>query len=63
VVAVVVAILPEPVYEQDKKGANSPYFREPLDLVVGMLEDNGDLILYHFDSRRFEPANSKDAGH
>jgi len=52
--AVVVERLTEPVYDGEE-GAGSPYFREPLDMVVGLLDEDGDYTLYHVDSRRFEP--------
>jgi len=35
--------------------SGSPYFREPLDIVLGFLNGDGDFITYHFDSRRFAP--------
>lgn len=37
------------------KGPETPYFREPLNLQLGLLDDDGDFVVYHFDSRRFEP--------
>ncbi len=51
--AVVASILALPAHDTDD--ASSPYFKEPLDIVLGMLDADGDLVLYHFDSRRFEP--------
>lgn len=33
----------------------SPYFRQPLDLVCARIDLDGDLVMYHFDSRRLEP--------
>ncbi|AGX88725.1 hypothetical protein [Candidatus Symbiobacter mobilis] len=38
--------------------AGSPYFREPLDLVVGYVDKDGNFVILHVDSRRFEAANS-----
>jgi len=39
--------------------AGSTYFREPLDLVLGLVWDEtparGELVTFHFDSRRFQP--------
>ena len=35
--------------------SGSPYFREPLDIVLGFVDGDGDFITYHFDSRRFAP--------
>ena len=50
---VVVEILDAPVLDEDQN-PGSAYFREPLDLVVGMLDEDDDFVLYHVDSRRFE---------
>lgn len=33
----------------------SPYFRQPLDFIGASIDQEGDLCLYHFESRRFEP--------
>jgi len=51
--AIVVEKLDTPVYDEEK-GPGSAYFREPLDFVLGFLdEEDGEFVLYHFDSRRF----------
>ena len=50
---VVVEVLDEPVVDAVAE-AGSPYFREPLDLVLGSFF-NGDLIVFHYDSRRMQP--------
>lgn len=56
--AVVVEVLHEPVLD-DEKDSGGPYFREPLDIVLGMFVEQGrhrgDFITWHFDSRRFQP--------
>ena len=51
---VVVSILPEPVIDTSND-SGSQYFREPLDIVLGFLDGDGDFVTYHFDSRRFAP--------
>jgi hypothetical protein len=52
--AIVVEILPEPFFDLEaSKG--SPYFREPLDIVLGLVHPDGSFLTYHFDHRRFEP--------
>ncbi len=51
---VVVHVLPEPVMDAGPE-SGSPYFREPLDIVLGFLDGDGDCLTYHFDSRRFAP--------
>jgi len=53
--AVVLEVLPHPVYG-DEKSAGTPYFHEPLDIVLGMLDSDGDLTRYCFDKRRFRLA-------
>ena len=51
---IVIEVLRTPVF--DERGeSSSPYFREPLDVVLGLVDEDGDFICYHFDSRRFEP--------
>jgi hypothetical protein len=54
---VVVEVLAEPI-SNPEGSAGSTYFREPLDLVLGLYveSDGGEdtISMYHFDSRRFE---------
>jgi hypothetical protein len=47
-------VLPQALIDEEK-GTGSPYFHEPLDIVLGVLGENGEFILFHHDSRRFEP--------
>lgn len=35
--------------------SGSPYFREPLGIVVGLLDDDVELSAMYADARRFEP--------
>lgn len=51
---VVIQILDEPVYDRDLK-SGSMYFREPLTLVAGDIDKDGDFLTFHYDGRRFEP--------
>jgi len=53
--AVVLEVLDHPVYGEEKS-SGSPYFHEPLDIVLGMLDSDGDLTRYFFDKRRFRLA-------
>jgi len=53
--AVVVEVLPVPVTDEDKSVSGS-YFMEPLDLKLGMVDSDGDFIIFHYDSRRFMKA-------
>ena len=56
--AVVIEVLDTPVLDREDE-AGSTYFREPLDLVLGLIWDSdpgrGELISFHYDSRRFQP--------
>lgn len=33
--------------------SGSTYFREPLDVILGHVDNAGDFVCYHYDSRRF----------
>ena len=50
----IVVELPEKTVHDEDKDPGSAYFREPLDVILGFIdEEDGDFILFHFDSRRF----------
>lgn len=52
--AIVWEVLPEPLYAQtDESG--SAYYREPLDIILGVVGPDDEFIQFHFDKRRFEP--------
>ncbi|WP_267729238.1 hypothetical protein [Niveibacterium sp. 24ML] len=51
--AVVVEVLSGPILD-DTKDAGFTYFREPLDVILGVRDPDHDFLLFHFDSRRFE---------
>jgi hypothetical protein len=53
--AIVMSTLAEPVINTSEP-SDSPYYREQLDLVLGVIDGSGDLICFHFDAHRFEPA-------
>jgi len=53
--AVVVEMLPVPVTDEDKSAAGS-CFLEPLDMKLGIIDDDGDFLVFHYDSRRFTKA-------
>ncbi len=54
--AVVVSVLDKPILPAGDEDAGSAYFREPLDLILGFIdEDDGDFVMFHYDSRRFQP--------
>lgn len=45
----------------EEDNAGTAYFREPLDLIVGCFDKDGDFLILHLDSRRFEAANTPNA--
>lgn len=56
--AVVLAVLDPPIIDSEKDSGDT-YFNEPLDLVLGLFVEGGpvrgELMTWHFDSRRFQP--------
>lgn len=59
-VAVVRDVLADPVFDECEQGkcAGTPYFGEPLTLVLAFLDSDGDFLEFRYDGRRFEPAES-----
>lgn len=51
---IVVAVLEQADYDVSED-AGSPYYRQPLNLIVGMIDSSEGFLLYHVDGRRFEP--------
>lgn len=56
-IAIVLEVLSTPIYDSEKD-SGCTYFREPLDIVLGIFLDagphRGDFLSWHFDCRRFE---------
>jgi hypothetical protein len=54
---IVVSILETPVFDEEESG--STYFREPLDIVIGIFLDSGehrgDFLVFHTSSERYQP--------
>jgi hypothetical protein len=54
---IVVSLLDTPVFDTDESG--STYFREPLDMVIGLFldsgEDRGRFLTFHACSERYQP--------
>jgi hypothetical protein len=55
--AIVCAVLPSPVFDPSESAASSPYFQEPLTLIIGTYLDD-DFLEFRVDGRRFEPFDS-----
>ncbi len=56
--AVVLEVLDTPLQAREHD-PGSPYFREHLDVVLGVLDEDGDFFIYHYDSKRFQQFASK----
>lgn len=59
--AIVVERLSTPILNHETE-AGMTYYREPLDLLLGILHREGDFLVYHFDSRRFQPYEAGGTG-
>ena len=55
--AIVVEVLSTPILDPREPNV-SPYFREPLDLVLGVIADDGSFATFYYDRRRFQPISS-----
>ena len=51
--AIVVEVLSTPLTDESVD-AGSQYFREPLNIRLGIINEDGNFITYVYDSRRFE---------
>lgn len=50
---IVVDVLKEPVISlTDESG--TPYFREPLNLIIGLIDEDNEFHCFHLDKRRFQ---------
>jgi hypothetical protein len=54
--AIVTGVYPSPIYEQTETSSGSPYYLEPLSLVIGVYHED-DLLEFRVDGRRFEPVS------
>lgn len=53
--AIIVEVLDGPIFDTSQDSASSPYFRQPLDIILGTVDDEGDMIIHHHNSRCFQP--------
>lgn len=51
--AIVLEVLESPLFD-DSTETGSAYFREPLDIIIGIIAE-GELISFYFDKRKFRP--------
>ena len=50
-------VLAEPLFDgcETARCTGSPFFGEPLTLVVGLIDPDGDFVELRYDGRRFQP--------
>lgn len=51
---IVLEVLNPPVLADDKELDGTSLYREPLNLVLGIHDVDGDFLTFHYDGRRFE---------
>jgi hypothetical protein len=51
--AIVIEILEKPI-TSNNQDPGSPYFQEKLDIVLGVLMNDGTFVTFYYESRRFE---------
>lgn len=51
--AIVVRVLDEPIVSTDDE-SSSPYFLEKLDIILGVISNDGTFLTFYYDSSRFE---------
>jgi hypothetical protein len=51
---IVTAVLPSAIFDPNENAAASPYFQEPLAIIIGTYRDDG-FLEFRIDGRRFEP--------
>jgi hypothetical protein len=52
--AIVVQLLEKPLINRFGEEAGSPYYREPLDIILGLFDDDDEFLMFYYDKRRFE---------
>ena len=51
---IIIEMLEKPIFDNEEE-AGSPYFKEPLNIKVGMLDADEEFLIFHYDKNRFEP--------
>jgi len=59
-VAIVTKVYPSPIYDQAAKDSGSPQFHDPMSIVLGVIDEDGDFVEFHYDGNRFERASPSD---
>jgi hypothetical protein len=55
--AIVTGVLPSPIFDPTEVSSASPYFQEPLSIVIGSYRED-DFLEFSVDGRRIEPFES-----
>jgi len=56
--AIVMEVLSQPLLDEDRAG--SQYWHEPMDVKIGMADNDGEFVAFFFDSRRFQKIDDDD---
>jgi len=59
-VAIVTHVYPSPVYDKKAKESGSPQFHDPMSVILGVIDEDGDFVEFHYDGNRFERATDSD---
>jgi len=59
-IAIVTKVYPSPIYDEKYKDSGSPQFHDPMTVVLGVIDEDGDFVEFHYDGSRFEPASRMD---
>ncbi|GEM_PF-6145355 len=51
--AVVLKVLETPIIDEESP-ISSPYYKEELDILLGIMDEEGDFICFYYDSKRFK---------
>jgi len=55
-VAIVTKVYDKPIYDEKAKESGSPQFHDPMTVILGVIDEDGDFVEFHYDGSRFELA-------
>lgn len=50
---IVIEVLENPIKDINMDNSGTSYFNEPLDLCLGLLDEDGEFMTFYYDRRRF----------
>jgi len=59
-IAIVTKVYPAPIYDEKSNDSGSPQFHDPMTVILGVIDDDGDFVEFHYDGSRFELASRMD---